>query len=265
VQRISVKALLLGNLSNVLALCAMAFIFMVIDFGIIVVSQGVDGLRDVKLTGVSLYVVALLPAASAVVSGYVAALYAKESPLLNGALSTAVIIAVSLYSDVIGIFPPSDEPAIFPPVVGAILSYSDPLFGLLGAHLRPMAEPRTILRWIGAVAALIGGYVLALVLSVLLFLWWKSVAAVYFAVMFAPRFSIIAGTYAAPKHLREQALVVLTGIAVVAPTAATLGLASARHSSAWLVIVLFNALGCLWSYWSMKRAWALEARTAPAE
>jgi hypothetical protein len=248
-----VKAVLVGNLANVLMFLAMTLIVVFVALVAILVSQGVEGLRHAQLAGVSLYIVVMFPAIAAVTSGYIAALYAKKSPLLNGALSTAATIALSLYSDAVGFFPPSDEPAALPPVVDWVLSYSAPLFGLLGAYLRPFAEPRTILRWVAAISAMIGTYVLVLLLGLALSLWWKTLTTLYLFVVFAARFGIIAGTYAAPKHLREQAMWVLIGVTLSVTTIAFIGLALSLHSSAWLFLVPLNAVGCYLTYRTMAR------------
>ncbi len=128
---------------------------------------------------------------------------------------------------------------------------------MLGAHLRPFAEPRTILRWVAAVAAMIATYMVVLVSGLALGLWWKAASTLYLAVVFAARFGIQVGIHVAPEDRRRAALWVFIGIVVAVPALVFLGIAiwgQLRYLD--YLAVLLNAAGAFIAYLSEKRSLA---------
>jgi hypothetical protein len=268
---ISLKALLISNIANVLLAVIFVALVTAIAATVAVAAHGsawtqtFDAFRSPEgVLSESLFAIAI----ASLGAGYIAGRIARRQYLLNGALATGVSSLFTLHGLVIGgtFF---DDPGNFAPWVDTLLNVAilvgGPILAGLGGYLAELRQARldslsaeqrtargywsttvTVMRWIAAFAAATAVYVGVLMIVPLLL-------TVAFAVMFA----IIFATFVVPPSHRKVARLVFIGVAILWPAAmfvhqALLGAMSYIDG----LIVFLNIVGAMLAYWYLRRVFA---------
>jgi len=244
-RSISIKALITANIAEVILL--FGGIFIIVQIGIVaeLAALGPGHLHDaIEAAGDSsavAYATFLYYVAVCCVGGAIAAWMAGERKLLHGALSSTLVLLSYLY--------PSSEDrhfAAIPDWLDFGVSYSAPLFGMIGALLAARANWRTAVRWSVAFAAMIVIYVLGWLLAGRL--GWS------FGRALAAALGIIAGMSIAPGEQRKQAFMQLSGCLIAVPIAVLLWrLAAGGGSVGNIMWILYDVIGVLFAYMFIRR------------
>lgn len=263
VRAISLKAIVIANILNVLLLGV--FPLCLGAAGVLLAAQVTDihsALQRLDQSVVfTLVALGLSLTLAAYIAGYAAGRIAQKGELLNGALSSAAIILFGIADAAFGPFS-GPEKVHIPPLVDFILSYSGPLFGILGGYVARRkrhtassssvgsapgsAGKRVILviRWILAVPAAVVAYYLVLLPTVAIF-GKSDLVALVFAVVAG----IGSGTAAAPPQHRKLAGVVFIGLAILVPilkTAVDFAVGGPTDIDTFLIVI--NIIGAGLSY-----------------
>lgn len=138
-RKISLKAFLISNFADLLMFAVGLIVWVAGSFAYLAVA-GNGSLTALELEAQfnsANSIIALSASISffaSVAAGYLAARLAGRAELLHGALSSSFIVLLNLYGDIWG-FPGAHGSVQVPLALELIISYSGPLFGMLGAYL----------------------------------------------------------------------------------------------------------------------------------
>jgi uncharacterized membrane protein (DUF441 family) len=146
---ISVKALVVGNIVNVVALIAMMFAvlvtWLVLAAALAPGAPDIDQIaKEIKHSQALVGAFVAITVSANVLAGYVAGTLANRAWFLNGAFAGSIWVVLSLYELLVGpLFGDRDTELVIPPVVDYIVSYGCPLFAMSGGYLA-MARARPV-------------------------------------------------------------------------------------------------------------------------
>jgi hypothetical protein len=272
---ISIKALVLSNLSSFVILAAAGIVgYVASPFLAQPFTQAslTDIQRDLVSSALWMqWIVALSVIAAAVGSGYIAAVISRTNPLLNGALSSLAMPLISLAWYAYGLLHVSVSGAgHHGSIITTVLEYCAPAMGVFGAYISQIVKREQSrvasdgqegtnanwyigLRWVSAFLAAGAGFCLAD-----LFFWFiYKVTGLddLIGLLSAVYAGCLLGVYVAPSGHRKAACVVFAMLPIlvsIGDVGRYAALGTLRHPEG-LAMLLFGGMGSAVAFYFFKR------------
>jgi len=249
-RSISIKALLLSNLANVLfavvGIVVTILLALIVEISVLGpghIDDAFKGLESSSDFGVVLCVPVVI---ANIFAGFIAGRMAASQRVLNGALSSAIIILFGIYLSIFGWDSHTDYHQQLPSSVDLAVSWGGPIFGALGGFAAEKIEPRLVLSWTLAFPAAAGVYLVVFYIAV------KTHS--HFLLAMASAVAICVGAGVAPKEHRKQAFVTMSVVLILIPLAVLIWRLSAGGGSTGNYMwIFYNGMGALFAFMWVRK------------